>query len=189
MGDGADWIKELAKDFHSDYVLDEFHLMAKVHLCFNFRRLNKNSKRVLTEEEKQKKAIYQDLYAFVRKGNAQSMIDYIRPLLRKNHQEQFPFLKDKKANINKLLCYIIKNKEGIENYRNEYYIGSQTESQISHNVKALQSYGAKEYSEIVLRNMLCMRMAKVNGWDIIGLIINEHQQQVSDAVEYYRQNI
>ena len=189
MGDGAEWIKELAKDFHSDYVLDEFHLMAKVHKCFSFRRLSKDSKKKLTEEEIQKKAIYADLYALVRKGEVDLIIEYIRPLLRKSHQELLPFLKDKKSDINKLLTYIIRNKEGIANYKNKYYIGSQTESQISHNVKALKSYGAKAYSELTFSNMLSMRMAKVNEWDPIGLIVEEHEHQVMRSIEYFRQNI
>lgn len=37
--------------------------------------------------------------------------------------------------------------------------------------------------------MLCMRMAKVNKWNPIQLIINEHIEEVNDATEYYRQNM
>ncbi|WP_338965856.1 hypothetical protein [Spiroplasma endosymbiont of Sarcophaga carnaria] len=37
--------------------------------------------------------------------------------------------------------------------------------------------------------MLCIRMAKVNKWNPIKLIINEHIEEVNDATEYYRQNM
>ncbi|MBH8623029.1 hypothetical protein TS70_03880 [Spiroplasma sp. hyd1] len=189
MGDGAEWIKKLAEYLKTDYVLDEFHLMAKVHHCFNFRRLGKDSKKELTVEETQKKAIYQDVYAFVRKGEVNSILDYLKPFLTKEMQDIYPFLKDKKDKVKDLIQYITTNTEEIKNYQQEYYIGCQTESQISHNVKALKSYGAKAYSEIVFRNMLCMRMAKVNKWNPIQLIINEHIEEVNDATEYYRQNM
>ncbi|MBH8623191.1 Mbov_0401 family ICE element transposase-like protein, partial [Spiroplasma sp. hyd1] len=189
MGDGAEWIKKIAEYFKSDYILDEFHLMAKVHRCFNFRRLSKDSKKVLTIEETQKKAIYQDLYAFVRKGEVDHILDYLKPFLTKEMQEVYPFLKDKKDKVKELIKYITTNANGIRNYQNEYYIGCQTESQISYNVKALKSYGAKAYSEIVFRTMLSMRMAKVNQWSPIQLIINEHIEEVKEATEYYRQNM
>ncbi|KAF0851406.1 MAG: hypothetical protein EIB84_00005 (plasmid) [Spiroplasma poulsonii] len=189
MSDGAEWIKKLAEYLKTDYVLDEFHLMAKVHHCFNFRRLGKDSKKELTVEETQKKAIYQDVYAFVRKGEVNSILDYLKPFLTKEMQDIYPFLKDKKDKVKDLIQYITTNTEEIKNYQQEYYIGCQTESQISHNVKALKSYGAKAYSEIVFRNMLCMRMAKVNKWNPIQLIINEHIEEVNDATEYYRQNM
>lgn len=117
---------------------------------------------MLTIEETQKKAIYQDLYAFVRKGEVDHILDYLKPFLTKYMQEVYPFLNDKQDKVKELIKYITTNANGIRNYQNEYYIGCQTESQISHNVKALKSYGAKAYSEIVFRNMLSMRMVKVN---------------------------
>lgn len=189
MGDGAEWIKKIVEYFKSDYILDEFHLMTKVHRCFNFRQLSKDSKKVLTIEETQKKTIYQDLYAFVRKGEVDHILDYLKPFLTKEMQEVYPFLKDKKDKVKELIKYITTNANGIRNYQNKYYIGCQTESQISHNVKVLKSYGAKAYSEIVFRNMLSMRMAKVNQWNPIQLIINEHIEEVKEATEYYRQNM
>ncbi|WHQ36614.1 hypothetical protein [Spiroplasma sp. SV19] len=36
MGDDSEWIKELANDFHSNYILDKIHLMVKIHHSFNF---------------------------------------------------------------------------------------------------------------------------------------------------------
>ncbi|WP_338965854.1 Mbov_0401 family ICE element transposase-like protein [Spiroplasma endosymbiont of Sarcophaga carnaria] len=126
MGDGAEWIKKLAEYLKTDYVLDEFHLMAKVHHCFNFRRLGKDSKKELTVEETQKKAIYQDVYAFVRKGEVNSILDYLKPFLTKEMQDIYPFLKDKKDKVKDLIQYITTNTEGIKNYQQEYYIGCQT---------------------------------------------------------------
>ncbi|WP_283272691.1 CHC2 zinc finger domain-containing protein [Spiroplasma sp. SV19] len=144
LGDGASWIKSLASQFHCDIVLDEFHLKKYLHKCFNFCRFKKLTKGNLNSVELKKRAIYYDLEVFIRNGDVQNLKKYIKDLLTPPYQNKLVFLKHKTVQIQKLLKYVKSNTNGISNYKNEYYIGSQTESQISHNVKSLKSYGAKD---------------------------------------------
>ncbi|AGM25471.1 Mbov_0401 family ICE element transposase-like protein [Spiroplasma chrysopicola] len=189
LGDGATWIKTTASQLHGDIVLDEFHLKKYLHKCFNFRRFNRKKEGYLNSLEKQKKAIYYDLSAFIKNGDVQNLIKYIHDLLTPTYQKKFDFLNHKKPQIKELLKYVKGNKEGISNYSKEYYIGSQTEAQISHNVKSLKSYGAKAYSKLTFSNMLSMRMAKVNGWDPIEIITNDYNDELKARKNYFFQNI
>ncbi|AGM25322.1 hypothetical protein [Spiroplasma chrysopicola] len=79
------------------------------------------------------------LEAFIKNGDVTNLIKYIEDLLTPLYQNKFVFLRHKNAQIQELLKYVKNNKEGISNYSKKYYIGSQTESQISHNVKSLKS--------------------------------------------------
>lgn len=60
LGDGASWIKTIASQFHSDIVLDEFHLKKYLHQCFSFRRFKLKTKGYLNSVEIKKRAIYYD---------------------------------------------------------------------------------------------------------------------------------
>ncbi|WP_338955846.1 hypothetical protein [Spiroplasma endosymbiont of Polydrusus cervinus] len=81
--------------------------------------------------------------------------------------------------------YIKNNSVGIKVYKENWYLGSCTESQISHNVKWLKGYGAKSYSEKVFKNIIAMKMAKENGIDLIGFYLNKINKKLQKQNNNY----
>ncbi len=117
------------------------------------RKLTKN----LTDNEKIRKQIYWDMNKLFKNGDPDEAIKYLKKLITRKNIKKYPFLKDK---IKDLIKYIKNNSEGIKVYKEDWYMGSCTEQQISHNIKWLKGYGNKSYSERVFKNMIALKMAK-----------------------------
>lgn len=135
-GDAATWIQKFANEIGAIYILDEFHLMKELKTIFPYRRkkLTKN----LTDNEKIRKEIYWDMNKLFKNGDPDGAITYLKNLIKIKNIKEHPFLKDKKEDIKKFINYIDKRKDGIKVYKEPWYLGSCTESQISHNVKWLK---------------------------------------------------
>ncbi|PQP79667.1 hypothetical protein C6B38_00160 [Spiroplasma sp. ChiS] len=164
-GDGAKWIQKFANEIGAIFILDYFYLMKELKTIFPYRirKLTKN----LTDNEKIRKQIYWDMNKLFKNGDPDEVIKYLKKLITRKNIKEYPFLKDKKDKINGFIKYIKNNSEGIKVYKEDWYMGSCTEPQISHNVKWLKEYGAKSYSEKVFKNMIALKMAKENGVNLI----------------------
>ncbi|AKM52761.1 Mbov_0401 family ICE element transposase-like protein [Spiroplasma mirum] len=185
-GDGATWIQKFANEIGAIYILDEFHLMKELKTIVPYRRrkLTKN----LTDNEKIRKQIYWDMNKLLKSGDPDEAIKYLKNLIKIKNIKEHPFLKDKKEDIKKFINYINKRKDGIKVYKEDWYKGSCTESQISHNVKWLKGYGSKSYSEKVFKNMIAMKMAKENGVNLIEFYLNKLNKKLQNEHNYYFKN-
>ncbi|MFW4371205.1 MAG: Mbov_0401 family ICE element transposase-like protein [Spiroplasma sp. hy2] len=185
-GDGATWIQKFANKIGAIYILDEFHLMKELKTIFPYRR--KKPTKNLTDNEKIRKEIYWDMNKLFKDGDPDEAMKYLKNLIKIKNIKQYPFLKDKKEDIKKFINYINKRKDGIKVYKEEWYTGSCTESQISHNVKWLKGYGSKSYSEKVFKNMITMKMAKENNINLIGFYIEKLNKKLQKEHSYYFKN-
>ncbi|WP_342276676.1 Mbov_0401 family ICE element transposase-like protein [Spiroplasma endosymbiont of Nebria brevicollis] len=113
-----------------------------------------------------------------------TIFPYRRKKLTKNLTDNEKIRKE----IKKFINYINKRKDGIKVYKENWYMGSCTESQISHNVKWLKGYGAKLYSEKVFKNMIAMKMAKENGINLIGFYLEKINKKLQKEHNYYFKN-
>lgn len=185
-GDGAKWIKKFADEIDAIFILDQFHLMKELKTIFPYRR--KKFTKNLTDNEKIRKEIYWDMNKLFKSGDPDGAIKYLKKLIKVKNTKQHPFLKDKKEKIKKFIKYIKKNSDGIKVYKEDWYMGSCTEPQISHNVKWLKGYGAKSYSEKVFKNMIAMKMTKENGVNLIEFYLNKLNKKLQKEHNYYFKN-
>ncbi|QIA69648.1 hypothetical protein GL981_11150 (plasmid) [Spiroplasma citri] len=185
-GDGAKWIKKFANEIGAIFILDQFHLMKELKTIFPYRRrkLTKN----LTDNEKIRKQIYWDMNKVFKSGDPDEAIKYLKKIITRKNIKEYPFLKDKKDKIKDFIKYIKNNSEGIKVYKEDWYMGSCTEPQISHNVKWLKGYGAKSYSEKVFKNMIAMKMVKENGVNLIEFYLNKLNKKNEKEYNYYFKN-
>ncbi|APE74056.1 hypothetical protein [Spiroplasma citri] len=121
-------------------------------------------------------------------GDPDEVIKYLKKLITRKNIKEYPFLKDKKDKINGFIKYIKNNSEGIKVYKENWYMGSYTEPQISHNVKWLKKYGAKSYSEKVFKNMIALKMTKENGVNLIEFYLNKLNKKNEKEYNYYFKN-
>ncbi|WP_374696748.1 Mbov_0401 family ICE element transposase-like protein [Spiroplasma endosymbiont of Polydrusus formosus] len=185
-GDGAKWIQKFANEIGAIFILDQFHLMKELKTIFPYRirKLTKN----LTDNEKIRKQIYWDMNKLFKNGNPGEAIKYLKKLNTRKNIKEYPFLKDKKDKIKDFIKYIKNNFEGIKVYKEDWYMGSCTEPQISHNVKWLKGYGAKSYSEKVFKNMIAMKMAKEDGVNLIDFYLNKLNKKNEKEYDCYFKN-
>ncbi|WP_425379576.1 Mbov_0401 family ICE element transposase-like protein [Spiroplasma endosymbiont of Stenodema calcarata] len=185
-GEGAKWIQKFANEIGAIFILDQFHLMKELKTIFPYRRrkLTKN----LTDNEKIRKQIYWDMNKLFKNGDPDEAIKYLKKLITRKNIKEYPFLKDKKDKIKDFIKYIKNNSEGIKVYKEDWYMGSCTEPQISHNVKWLKGYGAKSYSEKVFKNMIALKMAKENGVNLIEFYLNKLNKKNEKEYNYYFKN-
>ncbi|ALA98214.1 hypothetical protein SKUN_001347 [Spiroplasma kunkelii CR2-3x] len=179
-GDGAKWIQKFANEIGAIFILDQFHLMKELKTIFPYRRrkLTKN----LTDNEKRRKQIYWDMNKLFKNGDPDEAIKYLKKLITRKNIKEYPFLKDKKDKIKDFIKYIKNNSEGIKFYKEDWYMGSCTEPQISHNVKWLKGYGAKSYSEKVFKNIIAIKMAKENGVNLIEFYLNKLNKKMKKNI-------
>ena len=183
MGDGANWIKILAKNLNAHYVLDKFHLVKKVKSIFTFREyvITNNLKEIRNIKEE----LYNDLITFINAGDVTNFVEHLKALILKETLNTHKWLTPKIKHIKSLIKYACNNQEGIEAYKKDFYIGCQTEAQISHTIKSLKAYSAKAYSKLTFSNMLSMRMAKINRWDPVALVITRRAEDVKNNTSYF----
>ncbi|WP_425379889.1 Mbov_0401 family ICE element transposase-like protein [Spiroplasma endosymbiont of Stenodema calcarata] len=182
-GDGAKWIQKFANEIGAIFILDQFHLMKELKTIFPYRR--KKFTKNLTDNEKIRKQIYWDMNKLFKNGDPDEAIKYLKKLITRKNIKEYPFLKDK---IKDFIKYIKNNSEGIKVYKEDWYMGSCTEPQISHNVKWLKGYGAKSYSEKVFKNMIALKMAKENGVNLIEFYLNKLNKKNEKEYNYYFKN-
>ncbi len=119
-GDGALWIKAMAKWFGGKYVLDCFHGIRYLWKSF-----------IKVKGKKKSDTNWSNCFdrSFdLRNGNYNELIDILKP----NVDE-------------KTFNYFKNNEQGTINQGQDWNIGCHAESTVSHLVKSLKGYGAKSH--------------------------------------------
>ncbi len=136
-GDGATWIRNLAKYLGAYYVFDKYHAIAYLKKAYN---LEIKWRKIISNIEKINN--YKISLNYFCNGQYNELIEFLI-----------------KTKVNKEILKIFKNnKQGIINQSATWNIGCSAESDIYHLVKS-QTKGAKTYNYKTLNNML---IAKVN---------------------------
>ncbi|ASP28247.1 hypothetical protein SCORR_v1c04750 [Spiroplasma corruscae] len=147
-GDGANWIKSIASSFGGKIVLDKFHLVKEIAKIYPPKMYSQYNKQ-----------LFNCCINALTHGVNTLVDNYLIPLSKVDD--------DKIDKIKKLIRYIKNNKNGIESYKKDYYIGCFTESNIYHYVKAIAN--SKSYNFKVFHNLINLRLAYINNLDPIFL--------------------
>lgn len=140
-GDGALWIKNIAKWFGANYVLDRWHALKLLWAEYK------------PNVGKRKLKLVRDNY-----------LNYIQAkeyFLNGNYDQLINFLE--KTDATKATLSIFKaNKDGIINQNKNWNIGVSAESDVFHFVKSLKGHGSKMYNHKTYSNMVNYKIAKFN---------------------------
>lgn len=137
-GDGASWIRTLAKYLGAYYVFDKYHALN--YLWKAYKPNIGNSRKIILNKEKYNN--YKIAKNYFINGQYNKIIEFLI-----------------KTKVNKETLSIFKNnKQGIINQSANWNIGCSAESDIFHLIKS-QTKGAKTYNYKTLNNML---IAKAN---------------------------
>lgn len=133
ISDGARWMKSLAKKLKANHVLDKFHLIRilKKTIGYGFYS-TKNQKILKFYNKKFKQSIYQILKQKLQNSQIEDSILILNQLINELTNE-LPLSKINE--IKSLIRYLKSNKNLIESYSKNWYIGSRTECFISHFIK------------------------------------------------------
>ena len=158
LGDGANWIKTglewLPKSIN---VLDKFHLMKAVNAI-----VGKENKENALEKAEYKRRIYKSFYEF----NFKETKEIIYEILSEEMEESTRKSKEK------LLKYILNNKEGISNlykYQKELH-GCSAEGHVSHLYSARLSSRPLGWKVINVNNVSKLRLVKANNKEIKEIV-------------------
>ena len=133
-GDGAWWIKNVAKKLNAKYVLDKFHAIKDLWRTFIFdSSFGKFDKYIHA-----KKLFYN--------GEASELLIFLKQ-------------NTKKVDV---LSYFNNNAEGIYYQNEDWNIGVSAESDVFHLVKSIKGNGAKIYNYKTFNNMLIARANLIN---------------------------
>lgn len=139
-GDGAGWIKNLAKYLGAYYVFDKYHAISYLKKAYN---LESKWRTIISNIEKINN--YKISLNYFCNGQYNELIEFLT-----------------KTKVNKEILKIFKNnKQGIINQSASWNIGCSAESDIFHLVKS-QTKGAKTYNYKTLNNMLISRVNYFN---------------------------
>ena len=160
MGDCAPWIKNFPKskwfqfdnDIQVNFSMDGFHFSQALKL--------------LTTNEHND--VYQALYEYVLHNDKQGFLDMCN-----DFKNIFPFRED---TIMQKRDYILNNWKERQLYQNTPYMKCSMESHISHIFADIFTSRPKAYSEKGIRQLLKLRLLKVNNFDI--------KQKYLDSLEY-----
>lgn len=140
-GDGALWIKNVAKWFGANYVLDRWHALKL--LWYEFKP---NQGRRVWKISKPNFIKYQKAKNYFLDGNYQQLINFLI-----------------ETKVAKTTLAIFKtNKDGILNQNKKWNIGVSVESDVFHFVKSLKGNGSKIYNSQTYINMVNFKIAKYN---------------------------
>ena len=161
LGDGANWIKTgiewLPKSIN---VLDKFHLMKAVNGI-----VGKESKDTKLEIAEYKKRIYRSFYALDFNQTKEIVYEILAEEMEENVRKR----------KQKLLQYILNNKEGISNlykYQKELH-GCSAEGHISHLYSARLSSRPLGWKTINVNNVSKLRLVKANNKEISEIVHNK----------------
>ena len=163
LGDGANWIKTglewLPKSIN---VLDKFHLMKAVNGI-----VGKETKDNEKEKAEYKRRIYRSFYEL----NFEETKEIVYEILAEEMEENTRRRKEK------LLKYILNNKEGIRNlYKNQKELhGCSAEGHISHLYSARLSSRPLGWKVINVNNVSKLRLIKANNKEIKEIVHNKRK--------------
>ncbi|WP_368487141.1 Mbov_0401 family ICE element transposase-like protein [Spiroplasma sp. DGKH1] len=164
-GDGAKWISEVANILGAEYVLDKFHAMRLIKKLLSIRT---------SEYHKNHFKNARELFS---KGDVDRLLELI------NSFKGDPLI-HKQDKIQQVYNYIKRNRKGIESYQYSWCLGVCAEGQISHNFKQTLGYGAKILNEEILRNMIDLRLAKLNGFKPIEALIDNELTELKELDQF-----
>lgn len=163
LGDGANWIKTglewLPKSIN---VLDKFHLMKAVNGI-----VGKENKENMEEKAEYKRRIYRSFYAL----NFEETKEIVYEILAEEMEENVRKRKEK------LLKYILNNKEGISNlyrYQKELH-GCSAEGHISHLYSARLSSRPLGWKVENVNNVSKLRLIKADNKEIKEIVHNKRK--------------
>lgn len=163
LGDGANWIKTgLEWIPNSINVLDKFHLMKAINGIVG--KENKDNKLKISEY---KQRIYRSFYEL----NFNKTKEIIYEILAEEMEENTRRRKEK------LLNYILNNKEGISNlyrYQKELH-GCSAEGHISHLYSARLSSRPLGWKTINVNNVSKLRLVKADNREISEIVHNKRK--------------
>ena len=163
LGDGANWIKTglewLPKSIN---VLDKFHLMKAVNGI-----AGKETKENIKEKAEYKRRIYRSFYAL----DFQKTKDVVYEILA---EEMDSRIRERKE---KLLKYILNNKEGISNlYKNQKELhGCSAEGHISHLYSSRLSSRPMGWKVVNVDNVSRLRLLKADNREIKEIVENKRK--------------
>lgn len=176
LGDGANWIKTgltwLPKSIN---VLDKFHLMKAVNGI-----VGKENKENKIEKAEYKKRIYRSFYAL----NFEETKEIVYEILAEEMEETVRTRKEK------LLKYILNNKEGITNlYKHQKELhGCSAEGHISHLYSARLSSRPLGWKVINVNNVSKLRLIKADKKEIKEIVHNKRKVIEFKEIEKIRHN-
>ncbi|MGY6172633.1 Mbov_0401 family ICE element transposase-like protein [Candidatus Mycoplasma pogonae] len=135
IGDGARWIKSIAKKLNAKYILDHFHMVQKgmKTLGYTLTKYRKNQKIFSYLESKLNQKIYHIYKQLINNFDIQGAIDLLAKLIKNDYKLN----KSKITEIIKLKKYLMNNlvPKSVYEYENGY-IGSHTETFMNHHLKS-----------------------------------------------------
>lgn len=139
-GDGAGWIRTLAKYLGAYYVFDKYHALQYLWKAY---KPNSGKRKLIIKKEKLKD--YKIAKNYFVNGQYNELIEFLI-----------------KTKVNKdTLSIFTRNKQGVINQTAKWNIGCSAESDIYHLIKS-QTKGAKIYNYKTLNNMLIARSNYLN---------------------------
>lgn len=131
-GDGAPWIKAIAQELGTEYILDRYHAYKYLWKTFIYNSKNFSHYNIACQLFKKGKSV-----------------------------ELIQFLKEKTKMVD-VLNYFENNQIGVTNQSKEWNIGVSAESDIFHLVKSLKGNGAKIYNSQRFINMVIAKTNVIN---------------------------
>ncbi len=173
-GDGAGWIKNIAKDLNALFILDKFHLFQVLRKCFSYRKKGTANYH-----------IYNFLTQVIKNDHdINSAIIVLQDLLKNTTYWQNEYDKE---NVREALNYIKNNYSGIDIWkRKDICTGCYAESNISHLIKSVKGYGAKIYNVKTFTNLLYLKLAIVNKVRLIEFIRSETEEEFNILISKNR---
>lgn len=163
LGDGANWIKTgLEWIPNSINVLDKFHLMKAINEIVG--KENKDNK---SEKSEYKRRIYRSFYELDFNKTKEIVYEILAEEMEENTRKR----------KQKLLQYIINNKEGISNlyrYQKELH-GCSAEGHISHLYSARLSSRPLGWKTINVDNVSRLRLVKADNREINEIVHNKRK--------------
>ncbi|AZZ65660.1 hypothetical protein DMC14_002600 [Metamycoplasma phocicerebrale] len=130
-GDGAKWIRSLAKKLKAKYVLCKFHLFSKLKVIFN------NSYEVKIQLKQLASIIKVDLQQYIYECIKNHKYEEIYKFISKNWNEIYQCLNHNRALLlHNFGNYIKLNIFGLEDQENGWYYGNIAEAYVSHLIKS-----------------------------------------------------
>lgn len=143
-GDSAKWIRKL-----NEYLPDSIYIADKFHLIKDLRILKANNKKILN---------------FLEQGNYQDFLNLLKAKYQTLNQPTY---------LQKIAFSTLKNnKIGIINQAHQLNIGTFAESNISI-IKSLFGFNNKALGYLTFKNMLNLKIAKINDLNILDLLKKE----------------
>lgn len=163
LGDGANWIKTglewLPKSIN---VLDKFHLMKAVNGI-----VGKETKDNIKEKSEYKRRIYRSFYALDFKQTKEIVYEILAEEMEETTRKR----------KEKLLQYILNNKEGISNlykYQSQLH-GCSAEGHVSHLYSARLSSRPLGWKTINVNNVSKLRLIKADNKEIKEIVHNKRK--------------